>query len=48
MATIYTVIPYLDDDVFTNDVNSFYKLEDAQEYGYSLSMRYDIVSNQLN
>jgi hypothetical protein len=50
MATIYTVIPYFDtsDDVFTNDVNSFYKLEDAQVYGYSLGMRFEIVSNQLN
>lgn len=50
MVTIYTVIPYFDtsDDVYTVDVKSFYKLEDAQEYGYSLRMRYDIVSNQLN
>jgi hypothetical protein len=48
MAKIYTVIPYYDDEVFPNDINSFYKLEDAQEYGYSLSMRYDIVGNQLN
>jgi len=50
MTTIYIVIPYFetDNEVFLNEVKSFYTLEEAQLYANSLGRIFDIVENELN
>lgn len=50
---IYTVIPYFSNgvEVFQNDVKSFTKYEDAQNYGYEFNRimgnHFDIVESEL-
>lgn len=46
---IYTVIPFFSDgvEINRNDVRSFTTFKDAEDYGYTLRVNYEIIENDI-
>lgn len=47
---IYTVITFFSgsNELCINDIQSFKTLTEAQEYGFTIHWKYEIIKNKLN